>query len=374
MDIVCDLVLLSWNHLEETRPCLASLVANTRLPVRLFLVDNGSEPEVRTFLASVKPQGQVQEVVLIQNETNEGFPRGMNRGIRASSAPFVCLLNNDTRFTAGWLEELIGIASAHPEVGLVNPASNTLGSRPARGVSLEEHGASLRSKSGQHTEVGMCIGFCLLIKREVIDRIGELTEEVERGFFEDEDYSMRAQRAGYRCVVAEASYVYHAEHRSLPEGSERDALFTRNQRWCDEKWGRRIRIAWPHFSDAVPASPELRQWLERVLDWTRRRTHVYVYCPTPPGMTRAALFNSVGLVPHADVHWHAVPRHPARWAAIGSILKRQKKRFDIIVAPDASWAQGIKRMSWLHRADVIPESDEERLKRCWQLRARLPSP
>ena len=83
---VCDLVLLSWNHLEETRPCLESLFETTRVPCRLFMVDNGSEPAVRAFLASVKPRKHIQEVVLLQHETNEGFPRGMNRGIRASSS------------------------------------------------------------------------------------------------------------------------------------------------------------------------------------------------------------------------------------------------------------------------------------------------
>lgn len=379
---VCDLVLLSWNHLEETRPCLESLVASTQVPVRLLIVDNGSAPEVRQFLASVKPRGTIQEVVLLQNETNEGFSRGMNRGMQTSRAPFVCLLNNDLTFTTGWLEEMLEVARAHPEVGIVNPASNNFGNRPPSGVSIEEHAASLKSLHGQYTEVGMGIGFCLLVRREVLNRLGGLTEEVERIFFEDEDFSMRAQGAGYRCVVAEASYVYHAEHRTVRKMPEREALFATNQRWCNEKWGRWVRMVWPRFDPVVAGSTELRGWLEQLLTWTRRRVHVYVYCPNPvpapgssgqpPHLTKTAVFRSVGLVPHVDIHWHPVPSRLVRWAATGYIVKRRKKPFDLIVAPDDRWARMITRLRWLHRAEVIPESDEEGLTRQWQRQSRTP--
>src|SRR3989338_4951567 len=115
---LCDLVLVSWNHLEETRPCLETLFEATGVLVRLFIVDNGSTPEVRTFLRTVTPRGCITEVVLLQNETNEGFPRAINRGIQASTAPFVCLLNNDLLFTRGWLEELIDVANSRSEIGV----------------------------------------------------------------------------------------------------------------------------------------------------------------------------------------------------------------------------------------------------------------
>ena len=248
---LCDLVLLSWNHLEQTQPCLDSLFATTDVPTRLFIVDNGSEPSVREALRAVRPRGRVQEVALLQNETNEGFPRGMNRGIRASSAPYVCLLNNDLLFTSGWLSRLIAVAQATPDLGVLNPASNTFGQRPPRGESLEAYAATLAARGTRHVEVGMCIGFCMLITRPVLERIGGLSEEVERIFFEDEDFCMRAAAAGFRSAVAEASYVHHAEHQTVRKMPEREALFSRNQAWCHEKWGAWLRVAYPRIE--VPA-------------------------------------------------------------------------------------------------------------------------
>lgn len=370
MDSLCDLVLVSWNHLEETRPCLESLFATTDVPCRLFIVDNGSEPPVRAFLASVKPQGAIQDVVLLQNETNEGFPQGINRGIRASSAPFVCLLNNDLLFTRGWLQELIDVANADPRIGVVNPASSTLGNVPSKGESIETYANSLKRFHGQYTEVGMCIGYCLLVKRAVVDRIGGLPEEVDRIFFEDEDFSMRAQQAGYRCLVAAGAYVYHAEHKTVRKMPEREALFAKNQRWCHEKWGRWVRMAWPRFTPVTLGSDELHDWLQQLVGWARRRVHVYVYCPTPAAWSRETLFRSVGLVPHADIRFHPVPRPLAPATALALIAKRRKKPFDLIVAPEARWARWAQRLRWLHRADVVLEDDEAQLTIQWKQKSR----
>ena len=370
MSPICDLVLLSWNHLEQTKPCLETLFQSTTVLSRLIIVDNGSEPDVRTFLQSVRPRGAIRQVVLLQNEKNEGFPHGMNCGIRASQAPFVCLLNNDLRFPSGWLEEMIDVARTHPEVGVVNPASNTFGTMPPPGTSLERFATGLAVLRGRYTEVGMCIGFCMLVKREVLDRIGGLNEEVERIFFEDEDFCMRVSRAGFQCVIASGSYVYHAEHQTVRNMPEREALFARNQRWCHERWGRWVRIAWPRFQPVRPGSDELRRWLTRLIAMARRRAHIYVYSPTPPGLDADALFRSVGLVPHADVRWHVISSMMAPLAAVGRILGRRKKPFDIIAAPDDGWGQKMRLLSWLHRAVVVPQDDEEQLAVQWQQKSR----
>jgi GT2 family glycosyltransferase len=364
--ILCDLVLLSWNHLEETKPCLESLLATVKTPSRLLIVDNGSEPPVRAFLSGLRPSGAIKEIVVLQNDTNEGFPKGMNRGIAASQAPFVCLLNNDLEFTEGWLEELLEVARQSSSVGLVNPASNTFGQRPPAGVSLRAYAERLQARRGRYVEVGMCIGFCLLVKREVLERIGPLSEEVERIFFEDEDFSMRAQAAGFQCVVAEAAYVHHAEHRSVRQIHEREAIFQRNQRWCHERWGRWLRIAWPCFEPLEPGSPTLRRRLMQWQAWARRRCHLYVFSPAPHGVSREALFRSVGLVPHADVLWRRVPAGLAPWAAAGLILKRRKKPFDVIVAPTPQWGRRMAAWDRWHHAVVVSEDDSEALMAQWQ--------
>ena len=129
-----------------------------------------------------------------------------------------------------------------------------------------------------------------------------------------------------------------------------------------------MRVAWPRFATPPAGSEELRRSLERILGWARRRTHVYVYSPLPSGVSSRELFRSVGLPPHADVRWVAVPQGAARAAAVGRILIRtKKKRFDIVVAPDDGWA--MRLLGWWHRAPVVLESDEEGLSEAWQAKS-----
>jgi hypothetical protein len=97
---------------------------------------------------------------------------------------------------------------------------------------------------------------------------------------------------------------------------------------------------------------------------------VYVYSPLPDGLTADALFRSVGLVPHADIHWRPVPSGVAPWATLWSILARRKTPFDIIVAPTTRWERRVARLRWLHGADVIPAGDEAELVKRWQHRSR----
>ena len=368
--VLCDLILLSWNQLDVTKQCLESLFRTLRIPSRLLIVDNGSERPVREYLASVKPAGVVREVELLQNDRNEGFPRGMNRGIAASRAPYVCLLNNDLLFTEGWLREMIWIAESNPAIGVVNPASSTFGSLPEKGMSLDEYGVSMRQNQGIYTEVGMCIGFCMLIKRDLINKIGGLTEEVDRIFFEDEDYCMRTQQAGFMNVVAEGAYVFHAEHKTVKKMPERETLFSKNRDWCEKRWGKRLRIAWPHLEKLEPGHESTRALMTRLVSWVRRRNHVYLYTPSPSRPDFRELCRSVSIVPHADVHWIPISPAFAHWSAGGWILKRRKKPFDLIASPDERWGKTMEKLRWLHGASVVPQNDEEKLLREWQIKSR----
>ena len=123
-DPLCDLVLLSWNHLECTHPAVESILAHTTVPARLIIVDQNSGEETRRYLRSVRSTPTVAVEVLF-NPANVGYPKGMNIGLRAARAPFVCFLNNDILVPPGWLEELIAVAESDPSIGTVCPATPT---------------------------------------------------------------------------------------------------------------------------------------------------------------------------------------------------------------------------------------------------------
>lgn len=198
MENSCDIVLPVWNQLEMTKDCLNSVLNNTDYPYRLIIVDNGSEDETASYLKTFSEE-HADKVLLLRNDVNVGYIKATNRGMKESSADYVCLLSNDTVVYPGWLSHMIAIAEKEKDIGLVNPASNHFD------LNYDD---TLESKY-EYTGMGRCIGFCMLTKRELIDQIGYLDERFGMGYGEDDAYCACAHNLGYRCVMARKAYVVH---------------------------------------------------------------------------------------------------------------------------------------------------------------------
>jgi GT2 family glycosyltransferase/predicted Zn-dependent protease len=220
---LASIIILCCNQLEHTRLCLESLLRHTRSPYELILVDNGSTDDTPSYLEQLRRRPGPARVEVIRNETNVGFPAGCNQALERARGRYVVLLNNDTVLTPGWLDGLIGW-SLHdwPSVGLVGPVSN--GAPDAQGVraeypaleGLDDFAARRRQAfAGKMQLVNRLTGFCLLIRREVLERIGRLDERYGIGFFEDDDLCVRAREAGFRLLVAQDVFVHHFGSRTF---------------------------------------------------------------------------------------------------------------------------------------------------------------
>ncbi|MBL7068759.1 MAG: glycosyltransferase family 2 protein [Candidatus Omnitrophica bacterium] len=234
----CDIIIPVWNQLQYTKRCIESIAKNTRYPYNLILIDNKSAALTRDYL-----EGFVKEsanATLIKNGENLGFIKAANQGLKLSKAPYTLLMNNDTMPTDGWLTKMVAIAESDPMIGLVNPKSESPG-----GASLEDYSKRLAENKGGYIETNQCMGFCMLIKREVIEGIGYLDEIYGMGGFDDTDFSRRAYLKGYKCVCAKDAYVYHKWHTSFNKAGNREELVRQNEKIFFDKWGRYIRIGYP---------------------------------------------------------------------------------------------------------------------------------
>ncbi len=213
---ICDIVLLVWNHLEETKACLEAVRRNTTVPCRLLIVDNGSESPTREWLASVH-SSEFLQVELLRNEQNLGSPGGFNRGLRASRATYVCILSNDTQPAKGWLEGMIEVAQSNSRIGIIGPSCNTYGQRPPDGMSVERYASQRFQTERGWSEMNYGEFFCMMITRALMTKIGYIDESYGMAYFDDTDYCRRAQQAGFLCVRAKRPYAYHQEGRSLKD-------------------------------------------------------------------------------------------------------------------------------------------------------------
>lgn len=223
-----DVVVCVHNALDDVRDCLDSVICHSTPVYRLILVDDGSRAETRDTLASFASS---QGALLIRNETALGYTFAANQGLRASKADHVILLNSDTVVTREWLERLVACAESDPKVGLAGPLSNCASWQSVPdvdvhgdwatnplpdGVAPDAMAAHLAGDAGpDYPRMPFLNGFCLLIRRRVIEAIGLFDEEgFGRGYGEENDYCLRARKAGFELALADDVYILHRQSKS----------------------------------------------------------------------------------------------------------------------------------------------------------------
>nr|MBU1327713.1 glycosyltransferase family 2 protein [Candidatus Omnitrophota bacterium] len=307
-DIKCDIIIPVWNEPELTRKCVEAIEKNTPLGYRIILVDNASGNETASYLKGLSERNKGR-VTLIRNEENVGFPKAVNQGIAVSITPYLCILNNDTEVYKGWLSEMIDIAEANPDIGILNPASNNLGLRkPLEGL------------SGKWIEMSSCIGFCMLIKREVIQKVGKLDEIYSPGNFEDMDFSRRATKAGYKCAMAKGAYVYHVQNIGFKKRKDWDKKFKRNLDIFNQRWGKIKRIAYI-IKENIPSAIE-----EGINGYLKNGDWVYIFLKDGAKKSLLKEHGSLRIMEMAGFMFDL----KVLWN-----IKLRKKKFDKVISPSS---------------------------------------
>ena len=332
----CDIIIPVWNQLECTRRCIESIRGNTDYPYRLILIDNGSSDQTKSYLEEIARSSA--DVTLIRNDENLGFIRATNQGLRASDAQYVCLMNNDAEASRRWLAEMISVAESDPAIGLVNPKS-TLPAKEGRGY----RGRSFINGEKRFIETNQCMGYCMLIKREVLEKIGFLDEAYGVGGFDDTDFSRRAHSQGYKCVCARYAFVFHKWHTSFLSAGNREALVRKNEAIYEERWGRFLRIGFPisqdsredFFGDIKTSLALAREW-----NWV----HAWIRAN---GTIRKKSCR-LGLPEHQNLRtfcmsgWKAFFYMEVLFRLLGRRMKN-KKAFDAILVSDKKLARFLSR-------------------------------
>ena len=241
MPELVSIIIPAFNQLDYCRQCVDTILANTRQPYRLILVDNGSTDGVAEFFDSV-PGAEV-----VHAGSNLGFAGGVNLGL-ARAEGHVLLLNSDTLAPEGWLERLEGALEQADDIGLVGPMSNYVsGGQQIDDLefdSMDDINAFARELAqrnrGKLREAARLVGFCLLIRDKAFKELGYFDESYGIGNFEDDDYCLRAIRAGYRLCIAEDAFVFHYGGRTfLGMGIADDkwrGLVEENEKRFFQKW------------------------------------------------------------------------------------------------------------------------------------------
>jgi GT2 family glycosyltransferase/ubiquinone/menaquinone biosynthesis C-methylase UbiE len=242
---IVSIVIPLYNNLTFTKEFIDSVVTNTSLEYEIIFIDNASTDETKDYLNSILMSNQ--NVKVIFNENNLGFPAAVNQGIQVAKGKYILIANNDIVVTEDWLEKLIEVAESDNRIGIIGPISNEVSGiqkdKNANYKTMDEmhvYASSVREKNNNSILQFPRIAFlCTLIKREVIDKIGGLDERFSPGNYEDDDFCLRAQLTGYKTVIAQDVFIHHYGSKSFKADGEKkyaERLKINHQVFVD-KWG-----------------------------------------------------------------------------------------------------------------------------------------
>jgi hypothetical protein len=293
-----------------------------------------------------------------------GYIKAVNQGLKISDSAYICMMNNDTIPAPGWLEHMVEFAEAHADVGLINPQCGG-----HNGDSVENHARMLESYKGDYMEMNQCQGFCMLVKRDLVNKIGLLDETFGVGGYDDTDYSMRAHKAGFRSVAIRDSYVFHRIHASFDEAGNREEVVKRNRKIYYDKWGKHLRIGVlfsverldpfggaraPTFSPGTKGAAqgqsldalEMSRLLEYVYGLAREWSWVHIWINSRQGkdvIKRVIddVMRAKGLMPHQNIRIDCfnMPVLLFDLTVSGKMIERMRsrmmdKRFDALISFD----------------------------------------
>jgi len=291
-----SIIILNWNNWRCTLECLESLYRIDYDNFSVILVDNHSSDDsithieryctgeeqifskffpVRTLINKInltKIQGESNvnhiyplsfhevngtpssknHLLLIENDRNYGFAEGNNIGIRFAleyfSSEYFLLLNNDTIQDPKFLKNLIEGILKYPLAGFAGPKIyyydyngrsdiiNHAGVMLNMWIGISIHRGDKTLDIGQYNqikEVDSLTGACLLVRRDVIKKIGLLNPDYFL-YWEETDWCIRGHHIGFSCVYLPSSKIWH-HLGSSAQGLTYQYYYTRNRFWFIRK-------------------------------------------------------------------------------------------------------------------------------------------
>jgi len=222
------IIILNWNGCNDTIECIESLIKIDYPNFSVVVVDNASSDNSIDIIPR-----KYRDIAFIEVKKNLGFAGGNNIGIKYAlehGADYVLLLNNDTTVEPNFLSELVNAAEANKKIGILGPKIyfysepvriwfgggklNLLRTKGTHADYMKIDNKELAAKVPLKTKY--ITGCCLLIKKEVIQKVGLMSEDYFL-YYEDVDWCLRVKKAGWQIFFVPSSMIYHKQSRSAGE-------------------------------------------------------------------------------------------------------------------------------------------------------------
>jgi len=235
-----SIVIVNWNTRELLRKCLTSVVvhAPSNAAVEVIVIDNGSQDGSVAMVEQEFPA-----VRKILNSQNVGFSKANNQGILSSKSTYILLLNSDALLLKNSLDDFLSFMNQHTDVAacgphLIRPDGSVqpflFGDDPAPGYLLRRafnrlllHQPLHNWNTTQTIEVDWVSGACLFVRRQAVNSVGLLDENIFM-YFEDNDWCLRMRKKGWKVFYNPEITVLHVGGQSLIKNHEAQKAYYRS--------------------------------------------------------------------------------------------------------------------------------------------------
>jgi len=238
-----SVIIPVFNQANMTQQCIASIKNHTHGSYEIIIIDNGSIPSFE-----MPYESHIVDIRILRNEYNAGFPAAINQGIRTATGDIICLLNNDTVVTPGWLERLKTRLSDGYEI--VGPMTNYVMGLQKAMTSNYDDDESLNHAANEWAEqnkgitqaVNFVIGFCMGFRKSLFEKLGEFDESMWPCSGEEIDFCFRCREAGGKVGIAKDVYIHHYGSQTFGEMQESGILDYKKvceacTKHLSKKWG-----------------------------------------------------------------------------------------------------------------------------------------
>ncbi len=229
-----SVIIVNYNVKYFLEVCLHSVLRATEgIAAEVIVVDNNSTDGSMQMVADKFPT-----VIRIENKHNAGFGKANNQGVEIAKGEYILFLNPDTVMPEDFFGKMLPYMDAHPEVGSIGPklldgkgqyAPDGKKSFPSLSVAIFKTTGinKVFSKSpyfnkyyavhigeNETAAVDVLSGCCMLVRSNILPKIGGAFDEDYFMYCEDVDLSYRIQKAGYKNIYYPEATLIHYKGES----------------------------------------------------------------------------------------------------------------------------------------------------------------
>jgi O-antigen biosynthesis protein len=242
----------NWNLTKQAVSTLIDSISQDHKEkgIELIIVNDGSSDETMDGLIKLKEQFDKEiEIIIINRTENLGYNISINQGLANSRGQITTIINNDLIFPNNWFDGIVETLESDNSVGAAVPFLSYASGPASVGVGFSSiteleifSKQFMMENRNKIIYIERVIGACISIKKELLSLIGGNDFWFGLGFFEDDDWSLRACIAGYKLAIVGASFVQHM-------GSQTMHLHSKAAGAAIESSGRKFARKWNIIHD-----------------------------------------------------------------------------------------------------------------------------